>query len=441
MADGASSSLASPARPPTARHHDPGLLFDIVEEHFDEAAFYFRLWDQALDAFDYTLDEVRRGPEEFLRANIDGLVVGGEAAAERLLWPAVEGDEADNWTGPGAATLALVSRPDDDPLDRIMLRLPSSEQSPLHGIARALGLAQRSDLDERLRNILYASDEDKHAVLLDILAERGVDPGPLVGVCLQGTNMAAARSALRAVRHSSDPSVHARAVEKLFNSAEVRIRTAALETGLLLGLPAAQSARLRQARAHDDHALLLTALVGSEAEQELIFAALDDPGHRTAALRALGFIGTQRAAEFCLRFIDDPDKLAAGLAGEAFSMITGLNSGPFALAPEQDDESISDAKDGLGESAVLALPVLDPSAVAEWWKGKRPNFKPGPRYLRGEPRTLANIGEQLARLPMRWRNVILLELSLRKPGTRPFSPRSWTRRQEERTRTLLVPAS
>jgi uncharacterized protein (TIGR02270 family) len=410
MSEGPSDSQAPLRQEPTAGDDDPGLLFDIIEEHFDEAVFYFRLWDRAQDALDYTLDEVRRGPEELLRANIDGLVVGGEVAAERLLWPAIEGDEADHWAGPGVATLALLGRPGNDPLDRILLRLPSSKQGPLHGIARGLGIARRSDLDERLRNALYASEEDKHAVLLDILAEHGVDPGPLVGMCLQGTDMNAARSALCAVRNSANASAHARAVERLLDSAEARIRAAALETGLLWGLPVARSACTRQARAHDDHALLLTALVGTEAEQESIFAALNDPSHRSAALRALGFVGTQRAAEACLRFIGEPDKLVAGLAGEAFSMIAGLNPGPFALAPDED----SHVKDAPGASAIL--PALNPDAVAEWWKGKRSNFKPGPRYLQGEPWTPATIGERLARLPMRWRNVILLELALRKPG-------------------------
>jgi hypothetical protein len=96
MSEGPSHAQASLRREPTAGHDDPELLFDIIEEHFEEAAFYFRRWDEAQDGFDYTLDEVRRGPEELLRANIDGLVVGGAAAAERLLWPAIESDEADH---------------------------------------------------------------------------------------------------------------------------------------------------------------------------------------------------------------------------------------------------------------------------------------------------------------------------------------------------------
>jgi len=433
-----SDSRASLVRPPTAAYDDPGLLFDIVEEHFDEAAFYFQLWDRAQDALDYTLDEVRRGPEELLCANIDGLVVGGEVAAERLLWPAIEGDEADHWTGPGVATLALLRRSGDDPLDRILLRLPSSAQSPLQGIARGLGLTQRSDLDERLRNALYAADEDKHAVLLDILAERGVDPGPLLLTCLQGADMNATRSALCAVRHSANPSPHTRAVEKLFDSGDAGIRAAALETGHLWGLPAARSARARQAHAHDEHALLLTALVGSAPEHESIFAALDDLGHRSAALRALGFVGTQRAAQACLRFIGDADKRAAGLAGEAFAMIAGLNPGPFMLAPDEADEPVPESREAPGASVVL--PALNPIVVAEWWNGKRSNFKPGLRYLQGEPWTPSTIAGRLARLPMRWRNVVLLELALRKPGSVPVSTRSWTRRHEERTRTLLVPA-
>jgi uncharacterized protein (TIGR02270 family) len=257
---------------------------------------------------------------------------------------------------------------------------------------------------------LYASEEDKHAVLIDILAGRGVDPGPLLGMCLQSTDVNTTQAALCAARHSANATAHARAVERLLDSAEARIRAAALETGLLWGLPVARAACMRQARAHDDHALLLTALAGTAAEQESIFAALDDPSHRSAGLRALGFVGTQRAAEACLRFIAEPDKLVASRAGEAFCMIAGLNPGPFALAPEED----SDTKDAPGASP--AFPALNPIALAEWWKGKRSNFKPGPRYLQGEAWTPETIGERLARLPMRWRNVILLELALRRPG-------------------------
>ena len=410
MSEGPSHPQDSLRREPTAGHDDPGLLFDIIEEHFEEAAFYFRLWDEAQDALDYTLDEVRRGPEELLRANIDGLVVGGAAAAERLLWPAIEGDEADHWSGPGVATLALLSQRDDDPLDRILVRLPSSKQSPLHGIARGFGLAQRPDLDERLRNALYASDEDMHAVLLDILVERGVDPGPLVGMCLQSTDVNTTHAALCAVRNSANASAHARSVERLLDSAEARIRAAALETGLRWGLPVARAACTRQARAHEDNALLLTALAGTAAEHESIFAALEDSSHRSAGLRALGFVGTQRAAEACLRFIAESDKLVASRAGEAFCMIAGLNPGPFALAPEED----SDMKDAPGASP--AFPALNPIAVAEWWKAKRSSFKPGSRYLQGEAWIPKTIGERLAPLPMRWRNVILLELALRRPG-------------------------
>jgi hypothetical protein len=257
-------------------------------------------------------------------------------------------------------------------------------------------------------------------------------------MCLQGADMNAIRSALCAVRYSANPSPHTHAVEKLFDFGDARIRATALETGHLWGLPAARSARVRQAHAHDEHALLLTALVGGAPEQESIFAALDDPGHRSPALRALGFVGTQRAAEACLRFIGDADKRAAGLAGEAFAMIAGLNPGPFVLVSDEADEPVPESKEAPGASVVL--PALNPIAVAEWWNGKRSNFKPGLRYLQGEPWTPSTIGGRLARLPMRWRNVVLLELALRKPGAIPVSARSWTRRHEERTRTLLVPA-
>src|SRR6185369_14237639 len=49
--------------------------WDILEEHLAEAAFLWEQWELALDAANYSLDEVAAGPEERLRAHLDALVL------------------------------------------------------------------------------------------------------------------------------------------------------------------------------------------------------------------------------------------------------------------------------------------------------------------------------------------------------------------------------
>ena len=56
----------------------PALLWDVQEEHLNEAEFSCEAWNAALDSPVFSLHELRRGPEERLMANIMGLVIGGQ---------------------------------------------------------------------------------------------------------------------------------------------------------------------------------------------------------------------------------------------------------------------------------------------------------------------------------------------------------------------------
>src|SRR5436305_8308936 len=71
-----------------------GLVMEIVEEHLGDAAFLAARWESALEAYDETPESVLEGDEERLIANLDGLRVAGVAAADALLMPALEGDDA-----------------------------------------------------------------------------------------------------------------------------------------------------------------------------------------------------------------------------------------------------------------------------------------------------------------------------------------------------------
>ena len=84
----------------------PEPLWDIVEEHLDEAEFLWEQWEHALLAPNYTLDELADGPEARLLAHLDGLVVGGPEVARRLLIPTL--DEDVEPTRVRAAALALL---------------------------------------------------------------------------------------------------------------------------------------------------------------------------------------------------------------------------------------------------------------------------------------------------------------------------------------------
>ena len=78
----------SESRSPTPMPEDL-ILWDVVEEHLDEAAFLWTQWERGLQSPLYKLHELRDRVEERMLAHLDGLVVGGEAVAQRLLYPAL----------------------------------------------------------------------------------------------------------------------------------------------------------------------------------------------------------------------------------------------------------------------------------------------------------------------------------------------------------------
>src|SRR5258705_5913553 len=148
------------------------ILWDIYEEHLDEAAFLWGEWESALVAAHYTIAEVAEGPEERLLAHLDGLVLGGKPVAEKLLLPAIEGDDVGKVA---AATWALVQAEDADHLDHLFDAFPKVEPPARSAMGRALELSHRLDLAKRLTEQWPKSDEALRGVVFDVAAQR--DPG------------------------------------------------------------------------------------------------------------------------------------------------------------------------------------------------------------------------------------------------------------------------
>ena len=100
-----SATLAHvPAAPPLE-----AVLWDVVEEHLDEAAFGLEQLETLLEHPTLTLGELSRYPEGRLLAHVEALVVGGDEVRERLLLPEIENANEDEPTRVTAATLALIS--------------------------------------------------------------------------------------------------------------------------------------------------------------------------------------------------------------------------------------------------------------------------------------------------------------------------------------------
>jgi uncharacterized protein (TIGR02270 family) len=375
----------------------PEPRWDILEEHLDEAEFLWGMREHALRAPNYDLDEVARGPEERLLAQIDALVVGGPAVAPRLLAPALAGREAHRVA---AAAAVLLASSDESGVDAVFAAW--REPPDRAAVARAIECAERPGLLARLRGELDALETSAAAEVLVALGEPLGDALPLL---LASDDPAERALALRSLPAEARPGDHLAAVRAGLADYQPAVLDAAIAAGVRLGL--AEAWTRAHARAGDrdgDEAMLLLALAGSPAARSSLLVQLARPRRRAAALWALGFVGTPEAVDLCCEWLDDPQ--VGHLAGEVVSAATGVDLVRARLAVRAPAGELRDV------TPEDALPRPEPMAVLNWWTRARDRLASGRRHLAGAPRSPAALHAALAGGPMRRRPAHLLDLQL-----------------------------
>lgn len=378
-------------------------LWELVEEHLDEAEFLWGTWERSLVAPQYSLAEVAEGPEARLMAHIDGLVVNGPLVARKMLIPALEEDVPDRVS---AAAAALLQDPREsggrDAVFEALREMP--EQRP--PLVRALCCVADPELLTRIRGLLIDEDSGLVAAAAEVLAFHFQPLGDTLGLLLASEAVDARVVALRAVATESEPGRFVPAVQAGLTDADPRIVDAAIETGVRLHLAAAWGrARTRAEDADGGGSMLLLALRAEASDQAFLSAALRDRKRRLAALWALGFLGTPKAVDDSLEWLEEA---ATGpLAGEVFTAVTGvdLEEAKISLSVEEDEEALEwRAEDD--------LPRPNPMDVMQCWMKLRGNFAVGQRYVRGAVRSPSNLLVALTDGQMRRRPTHLLDLEL-----------------------------
>jgi uncharacterized protein (TIGR02270 family) len=383
------------------REGDDEPLWDVLEEHLDEAEFLWESWEQSLVAPNYTLEEVAAGVESRLLAHLDGLVIGGAAAAQRLLAPALESDESGRVSAAAAALLLGAGDSALDTLFAVLQDLP--EQRP--ALVRAFACIDQPGLLARLRAGLTDVDEALVAACAEALVFRHEPLGEALSVLLASDDPAVRSLGLRALPGEAEGSV--RAIQAGLGDEEPQVVDAAIAAGLVLA-PAPTWTRVR-ARAEEPGggpALVLLALRDAAGDRAAVQAALSDASRRAAAIYALGQVGAPELVDACLEWLDDA---ACGpLIGEMMQVLTGIDLDDAGLTVTVEDEALEHTPEH-------DLPRPDPLPTMQWWLRQRPRFEDGVRYLHGKIRGRAEVLAALTSGPMRRRPALLLDLQLRAP--------------------------
>lgn len=417
------------------------ILWDVVEEHLEQAVSQLGRWRAGLRSHRWSLDQVRDGLEERLEAHLAGLVVAGPAAAERLLYPDLE-----ERTTPARATLAVLAllASGSRALWYELLDFLAFADDAAHrrDLVAALALRDAARFEVVLREAFArARSPREKAALLEAFAALHLDPGDGLDDCFGTGFDLLEQAALAAVGAAGRGELAAHVERHLEAGAPPALST--LEAGLSLGVPAALARCHELALGRDAaaaRALLLLALLGDAAGLEVIHARLDDPAMRTAALWAMGFAGRGASVDRAIRHLEDDDARCRALAAEAIAAITGFDrpaADRFLAAPgEPPPAPRRGGEAGFGPEGTDDLPALDPYALCDWWEANRRRFDPGERYLAGARHTPRGLVRELRTAPTRRRHGLALELALRSGGRHVVTADAFTARQLRQLRAL-----
>jgi uncharacterized protein (TIGR02270 family) len=423
--------MISSAMPMHARRP---LRWDLYEEHLDEAAFRWSQWERALDEPNAVLEEVAER-EEWVASHLDGLVLGGEPVARRLLEPALVADEPERIV---TAALALLGGEGPSGPAAVLATLPHAEPPALIALRRAFELTSPSSIPADLAALLKKEDAlpELLALVLDTLGAHGLATASLCTPFLTHPEPQVATAALRAASRMCLP-LEPRVLQRALDSRDPLLRDAGIVAGLLGGHRSAWAAcwTAVESRAPGGRLpLLLLGMGGDERDTKRLLNLLSDEALQPDVLWALGFTGRVDAAAACLDLMRQEP--VAALAGEAFSAITGLRiEGQYVARSQEpeEEEPMPLEQEELDADLVPkpedALPLPQADAVATWWQEVRPSLDMRQRYLAGHPFTPQVLLDALASAPMRRRHTLALELALRSRGSLQVPTRAFVERQ------------
>jgi uncharacterized protein (TIGR02270 family) len=401
-------------------------IWDLVEESLDEAEFLWGRWEGELASLTRNLDDVFNWTEDRLHGALDGVRVGGEAALDKYLLPALAGENLPRATVAAHVMAAGFGTRAIGALGDVLFTATGAK---LDALLRGIETASIDGTFVPVANKLAQGDAARAGALCRLKAFRRAPVGAELAGPLAAEATPVRAQALRAARFAGDDAT--RLIEQAYSHPDASVSCAAIETGLRRQLPGAWTAARERARAAAPaNAALLrwTAALGAAEEFRVVANAAANEELRRAALYALGHVGTAEAVEICLAHLEDAK--AARAAGEAYCAITGAELERDKLdAREPETETPAFEKDDLDANLVPAAedlwPLPNAEAVRKHWSGIKTRFEPGARYLLGQPRNVPSLIGAIESAPMLRRPDWIFELGARTQGKYDLEPRAF----------------
>jgi uncharacterized protein (TIGR02270 family) len=359
--------------------------------------------------------------DERLAANLDGLFVAGDFGRS-LCMAALELPSRGSFF---AATVGAIESRDLSLLERL-IALAQTEPDARVGLVSAFGWVPAISLRGVTKELLNSKNPFRRDIGLAACAMHRVDPGKGINAAIAdpGSSTQAVSVAGRLGRLDVLPACLSRLAHK-----DIRQQFESAQTALLLGDRQASLQRLIEFAStggvHQARALALVVKVVTPARAHVLLGSLaTDESLKRALLHGAGAAGDPHLIPWLIGQMRD--LRLARLAGESFSMITGLDLGYLDLEAKPPEKSQFVPNDNSDDNNVAmdedeSLPWPDPDKVASWWRSNGHKFSPGTRYFMGAPPSPAHCLAILKTGFQRQRIAAAEYLSLMTPGTPLFN--------------------
>jgi uncharacterized protein (TIGR02270 family) len=406
------------------------IVPNVLQQHADDVVA-LAAGRHALTTAPYVnLSRLRRADQR-LMAHLDGLRLAG-AEADALFRGMREQLSSGSVF---ALSLAALQRRDWVALEGILAIVQSLPET-LDGLLGAFGWLEPSQLQGIAPWLLESREPFRRVVGISLCVIHGLDPGLAAARYVHDPDAAVRARAVRAAGELGIRELHTACLGAIANDPDVRPWAA--WSGVLLGdrhraLDVLAEYAVQPGEHRDAYFRLMLQAMMLPSAHSFLHHVSQQSGNVPRILAGSGIVGDPVYVPWLIRQMEEP--IRARRAGEAFTLITGVNLGAQALdrpAPPAVTSGPTDDPDDPDVAVDLddGLSWPDAENIRLWWDANGGRFQPGARYFMGEAVTRAHCIDVLKNGHQRQRIMAAHYLCLLDPGTPLFNTSAPAGRQQ-----------
>lgn len=356
----------------------------IIDQHVEEAAFLWLLRHNAVYEPHYDLRDLAK-LDERVAAHLDGITVAGEHGAS--VCKAALGSSGAGETF--VAAVRAIEEKDQRQLDNLFA-LADTAPEALPGLFSAFGWVSAPYLQGTVATLLSSKESFRRQVGISACVMHSVDPGAVLTQSLANSPPQLRARAFRAVGELGRIDLLAMCGPALQDE-DFACRFWAAWSAVLLGdrkdaVKVLERFVLSSNMFRQQALNLLLKVLDLQSAQQLLKTIAQKPSDQRLLIQGAGIAGDAQYLPWLIRQMEDAQ--FARVAGESFSMITGLDLAYLDLEQDQSENFEAGPTEKPEDENVdmdpdESLPWPDPIKLRQWLQDNQVHYQQGVRYFMG----------------------------------------------------------